>query len=48
MKIPVSHIVSCVIKGILAHYEELTRRFKKIKDVDMAFAINDVFHTIFK
>lgn len=35
-------------KEVLAHYEEITRRFKKLKDGDMGFAINDVFHTIFK
>ena len=35
-------------RSVLSHYEEITRRFKKLKDGDLGFSINDFFHTIFK
>jgi len=40
-------LLSCR-KEVLAHYKKWARLFKKLKDGDMGFAINDVFHTIFK
>jgi len=35
-------------RSVLSHYEEITRRFKKLKDGDLGFSINDFYHTVFK